>query len=385
MRGQSRCPRRVIYDFVMYGDTPALTISIGGSAADVIIPLVVAVAAAILGAATTQILRLIQNRRLRRRYPIGSRFVTEYQDVTDTGKITRNGEATLSWKRDHISGKERNTDEGRAWKLEGTMDAAGFLAGIYRANDPYDTGNGTFFLNIEGRDMHGWWSGYDSKSRQVVSGKYTLRERPDGAVRRATPDEAGRVGALLGDALGESYVDLGTVGEAITGDGTATCLVKVDSSNLLLGAVTCHIVTPDSLDRFLPYGQGDMVNRLRVFKFNTSIGLLRSIAVAPNYRRRGVATDLTETCISWCTEHGASTMLAFAWLPHTTPQQATPQQAMPQLAGVLEHTGFTLVERIDNYWTQDSQSKHYQCPVCGPTCVCAATVYTRVILEPASA
>jgi GNAT superfamily N-acetyltransferase len=363
----------------MYGDSPASIVSISGSAAGVIVPLVVAVAAAILGAATTQIQRLVQNRRLRRRYPIGGRFVTEYEDVTDTGTIMRDGEATLGWKRDRIRGVDVNTEEGRAWKLEGAMDAAGFLAGIYRADDPYDTGNGTFFLRIEGRDMYGLWAGYDSVNRRVVSGTYTFRRRPDGTVRRATPEEAGRVVALLGDALGESYVDLGTVEEAITGDGTATCLVEVDSSNRLLGAVTCYIVTPDSLDRFLPEGQGDLINSLRVFKFNTLIGLLRSIAVAPSDRRRGVATDLTEACIAWCADHGASTMLTFAWLAHTD------RQAMPQLTGVLKHTGFTEVETIDDYWTLDSQSKRYQCPVCGHTCRCAAAVYTRAILGPASA
>lgn len=356
-----------------------MIVSIIGSAASVIVPLAVAVAAAILGAATTQILHLIQNRRLRLRYPIGGRFVTVYEDVTGTGKITRNGEATLSWKHGHVSGEDLN-EEGRTWKLEGTVDAAGFLAGIYRADNPYDTGNGTFFLTIEGRDMNGLWAGYDSQNHQVVSGTYTFRQCPDGTIRRATPDEAERVVALLGDALGEFYVDLGTVGEAIAGDGTATCLVKIDTSNRLLGAVTCYIVTPDSLDRFLPEGQGDLVNRLRVCKFNKSIGLLRSIAVAPNDRRRGVATDLTGACITWCAEHGASTMLTFAWLPHTDSQQA-----VPQLSGVLQHTGFTRVETIDNYWTQDSQSKHYQCPVCGPTCTCAAAVYTKAILEPASA
>lgn len=290
----------------------------------------------------------------------------------------RDGEATLSWKHGHISGRELNT-EGRSWKLEGTMDATGFLAGIYRADDPHDTGNGTFFLRIEGSDMYGFWAGYDSVNRQVVSGTYTFRQRPRGKVRRATPDEAGRVVALLGDTLGEFYVDIGTVEEAIAGDGTATCLVEVDSSNRLLGAVTCYIVSPDSLARFLPEGQEDLINRLRVLKFNTSIGLLRSIAVAPNYRRRGVATDLTKHCIGWCAKHGASAMLTFAWLPHTDPQQA-----VPQLAGVLTHTGFTPVDRIDHYWTRDSRSKCYQCAVCGPTCMCAAVVYTRAILEPAS-
>jgi GNAT superfamily N-acetyltransferase len=364
----------------MYGHSPSSILSIGGITASVVVPLVVAIAAAILGAATTQIQRSIQNRRLRRRYPIGGRFVTQYQDVTDTGTITRDGEATLGWKREHISGEDLNTEEGRAWKLEGTMDPGGFLAGTYRADDPYDTGNGTFFLRVEGRDMYGLWAGYDSVNRQVVSGTYTFRRRPDGEVRRARPDEAGRVVALLGDALGESYVDLGTVGEAINGDGTSTCLVEVDSSDRLLGAVTCYIVTPDSLDRFLPEDQGDLVKGLRVLKFNTSIGLLRSIAVEPNYRRRGVATDLTEACIAWCAQQGASTMLTFAWLAHTDAQQAS-----PQLTGVLKHTGFTWVETIDNYWTQDSQSKHYQCPACGPTCTCAAAVYTRAILEPASA
>jgi GNAT superfamily N-acetyltransferase len=310
---------------------------------------------------------------VRRKYPLGGRFVTEYEDIVEGQRVLKKGVCQLGWKRRDIRGKDTNFEEGRSWILDGRVDRSGYLGGRYRADDPYDSGTGTFFLKREGNigDMSGLWAGYDSENHVVVSGSYKFYRSPNATVRLAQLDEAQRVVSLLGEALGESYVALADVQEAIATGSGSTCLVAVDLEGRLLGAATYYLVGKEEIFRFLPTGQEDIAQRLRLFGFNHSVGLLRNVAVAPSCRGRGVATQLTEAGIRWCAHKGATAMLAFAWNPPTG----------SQLAGVLEHTGFTVLARIDGYWTKDSQEKRYECPACGPICTCAAVVYSRALLD----
>lgn len=313
---------------------------------------------------------------MRHKYPLGGRFVTEYEDLVEGRRIFKKGVCQLGWKRRDIRGTDTNVEEGRSWILDGRVDRSGYLRGRYRADDPYDSGTGTFFLKREGNvgDLFGLWAGYDSENHVVVSGSYKFYRSPDATIRPAQPGEAQRVVSLLGEALGESYVALTDVQEAIAARTGSTCIVAVDPGGRLLGAATYYLVGKEEICRFLPVGQEGLAQRLRLFGFNHSVGLLRSVAVAPSCRGRGVATQLTEGGIRWCAHKGATAMLAFAWDPPTG----------SQLAGVLKHTGFTALTRIDAYWTKDSEIKRYECPVCGPVCTCAAVVYSRALLDQAN-
>jgi len=338
--------------------------------------LLVPVAAVIAGAGANRCARAIGDLRVRRKYPLGGRFVTEYEDLVEGRRVLKKGVSQLGWKRRDIKGTDTNFEEGRSWVLDGRVDRSGYLGGRYHADDPYDSGTGTFFLRREGNvgDMSGLWAGYDSENHVVVSGSYKFYRSPDAKVRPAQLDEAQRVVSLLGEALGESYVALADVQEAIAADSGSTCLVAVDLKGRLLGAATYYLVGKEEICRFLPIGQEGVAERLRLFGFNHSVGLLRSVAVAPSCRGRGVATQLTEFGIRWCAQEGATAMLAFAWDPPTG----------SQLAGVLKHTGFTELTRLDSYWTRDSQAKRYECPACGPICTCAAAVYSRALLDQAN-
>jgi GNAT superfamily N-acetyltransferase len=335
--------------------------------------LAVPLAAAIVGATSGWCIRAVTNRRLRHKYPLGGRFVTEYEDLVEGRRVTKKGLCELGWKGRDVKGNDTNIQEGRSWILNGRVDRGGYLGGRYRAVDPYDSSTGTFFLQREGSvgDMLGLWAGYDSANRVVVSGSYKFYRSPDATVRPARPDEAQRVVSLLGEALGECYVDLATVQEAITADSGSTCLVAVDRESRLLGAVTYYLVGKESICRFLPIGQEEVTERLRLLWCNHSVGLLRSIAVASSYRGRGVATQLTEAGLKWCATEGATAMLAFAWDPPSG----------SQFVGVLKHSGFGPVMSIDNYWTNDSEAKRYECPACGAVCHCAAVVYSRALLD----
>ncbi len=336
---------------------------------DILVSFLLAAVGAAIASVVGWCRRALRDRQLRRKFPVGGRFITEYEDRSGAGCIKMKGRCTLRQKGRYVSGDNSDVKNGRTWSLRGAIEPGGFLNGVYRAADPHDSGIGTFFLKVDGvgGDMHGLWGGYDSENGFVTSGSYVFRRRPDTTIRPARSDEAPRVLALLGDALGEFYVDLATVREAIAGEDGSTCLVAVNAEGRLIGVATYYLVSQDSFARFLPIGQEAVAQRLRVLRFNESVGLLRSIAVRSAYRGRGVATELTEAGIQWCDAQGATAMLAAAWCPPTG----------SRLRGVMELTGFEPIEEIDSYWTEDSQAKDYICPVCGDVCQCSSVIYSR--------
>lgn len=330
--------------------------------------LLFAAIASLLTYAATRVRRHVNEQRLRRQYPVAGQFVTEYEDYAGSERVTAKAWTTLRQKGQDVIGDTTELDSGRTWTLHGRVES-GFLNGIYKADDPHDGGVGTFFLEINGvdGDMEGLWAGYDSVNRTTHDGYYRFRRHPDVAVRPAHIGEAARVCALLGDALGEFYVDVETVREAISETGDATCLVSVNTDGQIVGAATFYLLNRVPFTRFLPVGQEDLPEQLRVFRFNESVGLLRSIAVRSAYRGRGIATELVRTGVAWCAEQDVTALLAVAWSP--------PDGC--QLAGVMAVTRFEHVTTVANYWTADSRINDYVCPVCGDVCTCSAVIFGR--------
>jgi GNAT superfamily N-acetyltransferase len=330
--------------------------------------LLFAAIASLLTYAATRVRRHLNDRRLRRKYPVAGQFITEYEDHAGSRHTTAKAWTALRQKGQEVTGYTRELDSGRTWTLRGRVES-GFLNGVYEADDPHDGGVGTFFLKVDGTegDMEGLWAGYDSVNGKIDGGYYRFRRYPNVAVRPAHITEASQVCALLGDALGELCVDVEAVRETISEKSDATCLVAAGADGQIVGAATFYILNRISFTRFLPLGQGDLPERLRVFRFNESVGLLRSIAVRPAYRGRGTATELTRTGIAWCTEKGATALLAVAWSP--------PDGC--RLAGVMAVTQFEQVTTVANYWTADSKVKDYACPVCGDVCTCSAVIFGR--------
>jgi GNAT superfamily N-acetyltransferase len=325
----------------------------------------VAAGAAALTLIVARIRRFISDRRLQRKYDVSGRFITKYVDKVVDEDVTSKAPAVLTQKGRTVSGDTTDLD-GRTWQLQGTIED-GFLNGVYRARDPSDPGRGTFFLQVSRGDMTGVWSGWDSANRNLGGGNYEFRRALDSWVRSAQIGELASICALLGDALGDFYVDVETVRESMTDTEKATCLVAAGQDAGLWGASTYYLVNRDSFVRFLPLGQEPLAEALQVFRFNDSVGLLRSLAVRPERRDRGIATQLVRKGISWSEQRGATAMLTVAWTP--------PEGC--HLLGIMKAEKFDAVMQIDNYWTEDSKQKRYDCPVCGPVCVCSATIFRK--------
>jgi len=97
-------------------------------------------------------------------------------------------------------------------------------------------------------------------------------------------------------------------------------------------------------------------------------GLIKSIAVAPASRGRGVATALIQRGLRELAEHGARAYYSLAW---------ESERGGCLLYGPLTAAGFRCALRLERFWYQDSLAHDYICPACGRPCVCAARVMVR--------
>jgi GNAT superfamily N-acetyltransferase len=310
--------------------------------------------------------------RLRTRYPVAGRFVTEYEDQVAGGTVVRKAITVLKQRGREVSGTTVDLNGGRAWGLKGMIEKGGFLHGVYGAEDPHDSGQGTFFLKIEGTDgdMKGLWAGYDSEISDISQGGYTFRRCPEARIQVAVDADAPSVCALLGDALGALYVDLEDIRSIMApGSHDATCLIAVDRTGQIVGALTAAIFEEASLGDALPLGQAESLQPLPMLRYHERFCMIRSVAVLPRCKGRGIGTELVVQALGWAGERGATAAISFGWK----------SSQGCHIDGVMTTAGFRSVSEVANFWTEDSRSKKYACPECGSICECAAVVFKRTI------
>lgn len=326
-----------------------------------------------IGAALTYLLRLairLTRERLDQDlFPVSGTFVTEFEDLEDGLPVLRRATTVLRQKGTEVFGLTTELGSGRSWHLKGSVERGGFLHGAYTADDPHDAGRGTFFFSIgtEEGELDGLWAGYDSRISGIAGGRYRLRRRPDLELRKATPDDAAAIVALLGGALGERYVRLEQIRALLADENRGAAGVAVSQSGELVGAVTSSWLRPSELRDHLPAGQEGLVEELDFLEYHARAGHIEAVAVAPAYRGRGLATQLVERAVGTLEDGGATAVISFGW-------EAEGQCA---IAGILQSQGFGLARRVENFWGRDNQEEDYDCPSCGDRCRCAGLVFSR--------
>lgn len=332
----------------------------------------------VLGAVLTLLLKRAQtglgDLRLRRRFPVAGTFTTEYEDTEGEERVVRRAVSRLTQRGATISGDTTDSVTKRKWVLKGRVEPGGFMHGIYSAGDPHDTATGTFFLEVDGSkgDLSGLWAGYDSANRHVSGGRYEFRRCPDIKVRRASAKHARSVAVLLGEALGERYIELEALRALIEDERTGTCfLAENEPRRDLVGAATVSLLTTQELERHLPQGQEEIAEQLRFLRFHERVSILGAVAVEQEARRRGVATRLIEEATRWAARSGATSILSFGWKA----------DGRAELAGVLNGQGFETVREVAGFWTEDSKERGYDCPRCGHPCTCSAVIFAKALAD----
>jgi N-acetylglutamate synthase-like GNAT family acetyltransferase len=317
--------------------------------------------------------RRYRNRRLREQYPVAGLFATEFEDKSDDGLVVQKGLTRIRQHGMEIVGVTSELQTGRCWKLKGKISSEGFISGVYVAEDPHDTGNGTFFVEVDGAtgDMQGLWAGYDSVHHSIEGGKYRFRRCPETDIRRAEHHEAKSLVALLGDALGDRYVEYDEVIRLIEGANSELCLVAKTETRGIAGAATASIISQEALSGSFPKGQSHVLSELPMSPYHENVGLIQAVAVSNLYRERGIATQLTRSAMDWLREQQATIALSFGW--------KSPEGC--HIAGVFESCGFNPVREVENFWLEDSKNAGYSCPSCGDVCGCDAVIFTRSLID----
>lgn len=185
----------------------------------------------------------------------------------------------------------------------------------------------------------------------------------------AEPERVAGALAVLRAALGQAYISdaafMVYAAEQRARPYRAALAADV-ASGAVVGALTVEIVGARALrESFMDSeGQAQAYEAVSALQPGRT-GLIKSIAVAPEYRGRGVAKALIQRGLRELAAHGAERCYSLAW-------ESARDGCM--LCGALTAAGFERVALLERFWYQDSLTRGYVCPACGHPCVCAAWV-----------
>lgn len=94
--------------------------------------------------------------------------------------------------------------------------------------------------------------------------------------------------------------------------------------------------------------------------------LVKTVVVAPEWRRRGIGTALLAEATHRLATAGADEVRCLAWVR---------RGGFVPAARLLVRAGFHPIRIIPEAWREDSLRRGYACPDCGHPCVCSAVEY----------
>lgn len=115
------------------------------------------------------------------------------------------------------------------------------------------------------------------------------------------------------------------------------------------------------------YAHDFQEHNLQVSLSGFKIGLIKSVAVKPEYRHQGIGTDLTIESMVRLKKMSCDFFLAVSWVSN----RPDSSQKM------FEKLGFKNILSIPDYWTEESIKEGYLCPNCRNPCHCTANFYLR--------
>lgn len=95
-------------------------------------------------------------------------------------------------------------------------------------------------------------------------------------------------------------------------------------------------------------------------------GEIRTLCVLPNYRARGIGSDLLQDAVNLLANTGCEKIVTTAW------KSTNPQNSL----SLFEKLNFEILAEIRHYWRL-SHGPSNPCPDCGPVCFCSALVMTK--------
>ncbi len=181
--------------------------------------------------------------------------------------------------------------------------------------------------------------------------------------------------SMLRGELGENYIQRKVFETYIYDDdnfsGKAAFIAQDNMTGDVVGALTAEIVSPETFKAsFL--GSFDLAKELPEVQQldGKCIGLVKSVAVAPQFQGQGIGTQLVKDAIKKLKEHGAEAFYSLGWVS---------KERGCHIQSVLESLDFRMISQFDSFWYKDSIKYGYSCPSCGHPCQCSTRLFIRLI------
>lgn len=145
---------------------------------------------------------------------------------------------------------------------------------------------------------------------------------------------------------------------------TQFILIGATVNQILLGVMLAYPLDKETISK---YERDFEAYNLQAPFSDFKIGLIKSVAVRPEYRHRGIGTELTVESMVRLKNMSCDFFLAVSWVSNR------PDSSQ----GMFEKLGFENILSIPDYWTQESIKEGYLCPNCGNPCHCTANFYFR--------
>jgi GNAT superfamily N-acetyltransferase len=301
---------------------------------------------------------------------LSGEYVSTFEDVVDGEPVTVTAKVKLYGEGDHYTGETWLPGNPRAWRIEGTVSSGGYFYGIYYAKDPLDHGVGNFFLKASpNRSLDGLWAGYDSMNGGISSGAYSFvpcvaRLALESIERRHVP----RVLKVADEQLGHGFID----GDDVfaepdsSGQSNKIAIAAIDESvPRVIGFGLAHVVKPEAVVDYVSWPPDETPTSV---SYADAVGIIKTVAVASEYRGRGVGHTIVQRLVDECMHNGAEVLCSIAWKAGES----------INIGGVLTTHGFSVDCEIPDYWKDDSLEKGYHCPRCGaPPCGCTGVIFIR--------
>jgi len=115
----------------------------------------------------------------------------------------------------------------------------------------------------------------------------------------------------------------------------------------------------------------NMVSQINLFdKSITKVGLLDLNVVKKEYENKGIGQNQIKKRESYFKEQNIQTLLAICWIRDKNPNSIL----------ILEKSGFECVDKIENFWYEDTLNRNAKCIDCGFPCSCTAGIHIKQLI-----
>jgi GNAT superfamily N-acetyltransferase len=304
----------------------------------------------------------LRNYFVRRKYPVGGKFVTHFEDVVAGNRVMLTSISRLKQRGRRLTGTNVLKD-GRTWLLDGSIVGIGHISGVYRAEATDDEGVGAFYLRISGLVLEGLWSGYDHRNKTITYGRYIFKRMLRVRVRPLQQFEAPAVLAVAETVFGPNYLSAANLNGA---SGFSVFAALYDRK--LVGFAV--IEKAGSVSGML-HQATKLPMDVELAEKNNVVGIIRTIAVVEEFQGHGIGEQLFLSMEQSLRREGKSLIAVPAWK----------DDSGVHLSGILSGNGYSSFLTCDRYWKKDCDNGAFACKCrqASNQCVCDLVWYKKAV------